>query len=87
MAAKDAEEQAEKEWDPLILGTAVTTGLIVVDVCVLVAVVDDDIRLLRFECRDLLAAFWADDARIGRSWSHSAGKILCPSAAHRRTGR
>lgn len=46
------------------LWAAVTTDLIVVDVCVLVAVVDDDIRLLRFECRDLLAAFWADDARI-----------------------
>ena len=38
--------------------------MIVVDVCVLVAVVDDDIRLLRFEFRDLLASFWADDARI-----------------------
>ena len=35
-----------------------------VDVCVLVTVVDDDIRLLRLEGRDLLAAFWADDARI-----------------------
>ena len=38
--------------------------MIVVDVCVLVAVVDDDIRLLRLEGRDLLAGFWADDARI-----------------------
>ena len=35
-----------------------------VDVCVLVTVDDDDIRLLRLEGRDLLAAFWADDARI-----------------------
>lgn len=46
------------------LWAAVTTDLIVVDVCVLVAVVDDDIRLPRLECRDLLAAFWADDACI-----------------------
>lgn len=59
--AEKAEEQAEKECNPLVFGAAIPADLIYVGICVVVGVIDDDLRLLLFQLCDLLPTLGADD--------------------------